>query len=147
MVETNLNVLRLEYDAGGNYVPPRPNAPSLAVDTVAITNGRDLSVQGKYPTDGETGVATQLQLFSRTDTGSYDFSTPEATAALAAGIRSGVKTATLTLTFPGDGPRWICLKAATAGGVQGPQSNEVLIDPSTAAVPAPTEGEAFVSRG
>jgi len=147
MTETNLNVLRIEYDDSGNYVPPRPNAPGIVASSIQITAGRTLSVQGSYPTANEAGVATALQLFSRTPLGSYDFDTVEATGTLAAGLRPGVKSATLAKTFDSDGPRYICLRAVTADGTPGAASDEVLIDPSAASVPAATDAEGYVSRG
>jgi hypothetical protein len=145
--ETNINVLRIEYDASGNVVPARPNQPQIVAAQIGITSGRTVSVPGNYPSANEAGIATQLQLFSRQPLAACNFDTPDATADLAAGLRPGVKTATLTATYGSDGPLYICLRAVTADGTPGAPSDEVLIDASAAQVAAPGNVAARVSRG
>jgi len=145
--EKNLNVLSLEYDASGNYVPPRPNTAGIDPGSIAITAGRSLALTGLYSTVSEAGVATALQLFSRTPAGAYDFSSPDATAALVAGWRDGMKQAALAKTYGSDGLRYVCTVAVTAGGVQGAPSPEILIDPNADAMPAPANATAVVARG
>lgn len=146
MVETNLNILQIEYDAAGARVPPRPNTPSLVTESLVISGGSDLAVQGNYPSDGEAGEAYLLQLFSRRPDEEYDFDSPEDQQVLGAGMRTGIKTAALGAIYTG-GLRYICLKAATLDGTQGDASAEVLIDASTAVVPGAADLTADLARG
>jgi hypothetical protein len=145
--EKNIAILRIEYDGEGNVVPARPNAPAIDTGSLAITAGRSVALTGLYPSAGEPGVATELQLFSRTVTGDYDFDNPDATATLGAAGTNGIKTAALSKTYGSDGPRYVCLRAVTADGTPGNTSAETLIDPNADAMPAPEDAEIYVARG
>jgi len=112
--EENCEVYKVEYDAAGARVAPRPNDPQIA--SVAVTAGTALSVVGAYDTTDEAGVATTLKLYVRTTSGSYDFASPDGTGTLAAAAHTSLKTATISYAGS-NGWRYVTLKAATAAGV------------------------------
>ena len=144
--EENANVIELEYDSGGAYVTPRPNAPGI--QSVDVDGGDDLTVVGSYDATEEKSTATELQLFRRAPSGSYDFGSPDATGALAVQSESPLKIATLTETnIAPNGWYYIVLKAATAAGVLSTDPSDerpVYID--TDNLDAPT-GDFVLSRG
>jgi len=142
--EANLSFLNLEYDASGNYVPPRPNNPTFG--NLVVLSGLTISLQGAYTPYGEKGTPTKLQLFSRSLTGSYDFTaTPDAEGTLDAG--TNVRLASISKTYLTAGWLYLTLKAATAAGVQSESyATEHLVYISDATVAAPTF-TAEVSRG
>jgi hypothetical protein len=111
--EKNGAAVSLEYDAAGAYVPARPSAPG--VKGFSVSAGLTLNVTGTYSRGSDLGVATQLQLFTRAPGGSYNYSSPDATAALAAA--GSMQTAALAATLT-DGWWYFVLKSATAAGVQ-----------------------------
>ena len=142
--ELNGDILFIEYDSSGVYVSPRPNTPQTTV--VTVDDGLDITVRGSYNTSGEDGEATELQLFTRTPSGSYDFATVEDTGTLGDDV-GGVKTANLVKTFVADGWYYVTLKAATATGTQSVGSaNEVAVYVSDGNISSPT-GTFTLSRG
>jgi len=136
--------VELEFDSGGTYIPPRPNAPEIALESIVITSGRSLAVTGVYPVLDEKGVATELRLYARDPGGS--FGAALATGALSA-ARDGLKTASISYTFPSNARKFIILKAATSGGTLGDASAEVRLYPTDSDMPAASNFEAKVSRG
>lgn len=129
--DKNKTMLALEYDGSGNFVPARPNTPFIDVSSLAITSGLNLSIVGRYNSNRQKGVATQLQLFTRTPTGSYNFASPAATASLSA-TNPPYSNATLNYTFLSSGYYYITIMAATAGGTQSAiQATEMLVYVST----------------
>jgi hypothetical protein len=145
--ERNLNILALEYDASGNFVPARPNAPGIQLESLAITSGRTISVKGIYNSDHQAAAATSLQLFSRTPSGSYNFASPIGSGGTltASGVK-GIQTGTITYTFPADGYYYLTMLAVTAGGTQSAPAQEVLILVSNDQLPAATGVVAQLSR-
>jgi len=141
--EKNFDILTLEYDASGDYVEQRPNTPSIS--DVQVSSGRTLTATGTYNPDAEAGTATQLALFSRTPSGSYNFSSAEETAALGSEV-AGLKRASLTATLA-NGWHYITAKAVTDSGVQSDgNSAEIAVYLSDADLSAPT-GAFTLSRG
>jgi len=136
--------LELEFDASGVYIPPRPNAPEIALESIVLTSGRALSLTGVYATLDEKGVATELRLYARDPGGSYGAAL--ATAALGA-ARDGLKTASLSYTFPANARKFIVLKAATAAGTLGDAGAEVRLFPTDADMPAASNFDVKTSRG
>lgn len=147
--EKNSEILFLEYDGSGNYVPPRPNTPAIDAASAAVTGGTTLDITGVYDPTNQAGVATKLQLFKRTPTGSYDFTTVDAEAALTASpFHITAKTADLSFSFSSAGFYYVTLKAATADDVQSTDpSDEVLVYVSAVDAAAPTDTAISVSRG
>lgn len=147
--ERNLDALDVEFDAGGNYVPPRPNAPGLDQRTLAVSEGLRLRVRGVYDATGERGAAVELRLFARAPDGGYDYGTPAATAALVVSAPRQVKTALLDAVLPAAGWRYLRALAATADGVLShpDQAPEYLIYASDHDMPAPAGVEACLGRG
>lgn len=144
--EKNGDVFFLDFDNAGNFVGLPPNTPTIALGTIAISSGLNLSLRGSYYYFQEQGTATDLQLFSRTKTGSYDFTSPIATASLS-NFAPNIKAATLNYTFPTGGPVYVCLKAVTADGVQGDASPEIEINPSLTQMPVADSILFNISRG
>jgi hypothetical protein len=145
--EKNLAVLELEFTAAGAYVLPRPNTPQLRVDGIAVTGGLTAGVTALYDPAGEKGVATKLQLFTRTPSGSYNYAAPADEENLAA---SGVlRGASLSKTFAVAGWYYLRVLAATAAGVQSDPADapERLLWVSAENLPAPAYPRATVSRG
>lgn len=137
----------LEYDSAGNYVAKRPNTPTLDAWSQDVSSGRSLTISCTYDTSFEAAEATQVQLFVRTLTGSYDYASPVNTQSLGNAINN-VKQATLSYTFPANGLYWITAKAATAGGVQSENpATELLVYVSDADIDKPTNIEVIVARG
>lgn len=147
--ERNLDSLELEYDAGGDYVPPRPNVPGLDTRRLSVADGLTLTVRGVYSSQGQRGGATELRMFTRPLGGAYDYAEPVATAALSAVGPNGLQTATLIHAFSAAGWRYVRLLAATAAGTLSDPAGapEALVYVSTAAAPAPVEFSAWASRG
>jgi len=147
--ERNLNIIALEYDASGNFVPARPNAPGIQLESISITSGRTVSIKGIYNSDHQQAVATALQLFSRTPSGSYNFASPIGSGGTlsSSGVK-GVQSGTVTYTFPADGYYYLTMLAVTAGGTQSLPANsqEVLIVVSNDALPAASGVIAQLSR-
>lgn len=145
--EKNIDMLLLSVSGGGVVQAVLPNQPAMVLNSVSIT-GRAVTVRVTYATADEQGVATQIQLFARNPLGAYVLASPVATATLAA-TSSGVKSATLSYTFPSDQIVFLAAAALTAGGAQGPISAEIgPYNPSTAATqPAPDDYKFSVARG
>ena len=142
--ELNGNILFLEYDSAGDYISPRPNAPTIS--SVSVSSGLSISVTGVYSIENQDGVATALQLFTRTPSGTYDFATVESTGTLGSTV-NGVKKATTTKTLATDGWYYCTLKAVTSTGIQSIGSaTEVLFFVSDDNIAAPS-GTFTLSRG
>jgi hypothetical protein len=147
--ERNLNIIALEYDAAGNFVPARPNSPAIQLESLAITAGRTISVKGIYNSDHQVAAPTSLQLFSRTPSGSYNFSTPIGSGGtLASSGVKGIQSGTVTYTFPSDGYFYLTMLAVTPSGTQSLPSNaqEVLILVSNDTLPAASAVAVQLSR-
>lgn len=112
--EQNVNMVGVEFDGTGVYVPPRPNTPNILDGTVAVTAGRTLNAYASYNSIGELGVATQLKLYIRTPSGS---ASSVYTATLGPAVDS-IKRALLTYTLPADGYYYISASALTAAGAE-----------------------------
>lgn len=138
--EKNNNLLPLEFDGAGVFIPARPNDAGMNLPTLS---GLDLSVKGVYNSFREKGTATELRLFSRTVAGAYDFTTPDDTVALSG---TNIKSATLSKTFGGAGYYYVTVKAATAGGTLSESYIEQLVYVSAGAMSTPTLS-AQLSRG
>jgi hypothetical protein len=145
--EKNTKMLEIEFDAAGARIAPRPVAPAIDEQNLIVTSGRTVSVRGTYAPEGEPGIASHLQLFERTPTGSYNFATVLAEAALADSF-NGLKATTIPYTFSTNGFRYIALKARTAGSVQSEnRSEEFLLYVSDENMTSPPEFSATVAKG
>ena len=134
--EENGAVLALEYDGAGAYVLPRPN--DATIGEWSIGSGDTLTVTGYYEPAGEGTAAANLELFTRTESGSYDFDTPADTTALSA-VSDTLKKAALTVGSLATGWHYFTIKASTSGGVLSENyPTEVLFYVDTGAVSAPT---------
>ena len=113
--EKNGTILALDYDASGVYIAKRPNAP--VIRAVTVSSGLSMAVACTYTTNDESASPASLQLFTRTPSGSYNFTSPDATASL--GTESGgVRTGTVSATKVTDGWYFATVKTVTSGGVQ-----------------------------
>jgi hypothetical protein len=146
--EQNLTTLELEYDAAGARVAPRPNPASLDLTTLAVTSGLTASIAGRYDSNNEPGTATRIKLFKRAPGGAYDYANPDDNEALA-NLGSGVKGATFSVTFATAGWYYLRALAYTAASVPSTAADcpEIQVYVSDAAVAAPTNVQAHVSRG
>jgi hypothetical protein len=143
--EDNLNILALEFDAAGQYVTPRPNAPRVERISYSETL---VQVQAVYDRTDELGVATQLQLFFRTPGGTYDYTSPAQSLSLTAG---GTVQAVLLSAEPSPARQWAYCRvlAATVENVQSTaaDSPEFAVWTSDEDMPAPANPQAFAARG
>lgn len=131
--EAQGQLIEIELDGAGGRVAPRPNTPFFGPYSVA---GAALTVNALYITAYQAATPTSIQLFKRTPTGSYDFVSPIATAALSAGVnfRTAVLSATLT-----PGTYYLTLRSITAGGVLSESyPDEIQVIADTSAITAPT---------
>ncbi len=139
-------MLALNYKSGV-YIAPAPNTPSILAGSLSITSGRSVQIRGTYNTQGEGDVGTTLQLFTRTASTAYDFTSIAASNTLNAPV-DGIKNATISYTFPSDGLYWITMKAVTAAGVQSvSQAPELLVYVSTSTSITQTDPQITLSRG
>ena len=144
--EKNLGGFDIPLDASDNYIAPAPNKPAIVQSSIGFSSGLALALRGTYSTLSEAGVATQLQLFTRSPSGSYNFASPAATAALTS-TSSHIKSAPLAYTFGAPGYYYIALLAITAGGIVGAVSDEILVYASAEAMLPPDLSAIYVSRG
>ncbi|MFQ5409629.1 MAG: hypothetical protein ACE5FI_14565, partial [Anaerolineales bacterium] len=144
--EVNGEVLALEYDALGSYVVQRPNTPTVTLWDV--TAGNTLQVAAGYDPTDEAGIATQIHLCTRTPSGSYTWTAPDATAALvASAVHPGAKTASLQILGAVNGWHYFALKSATAAGMQSASASaEILVYIDTTDLSAPSV-DTDISRG
>ena len=139
--EANGTRLSVEFDGSGNYVAPRPNSP--AVRYYSAASGLAVTVKGAYPTAGEKGTATKLNLRYKVPGGSYG--SIVATAALSV-ASNGLKVADLAYTLPGAGYYWLKVTAATAADLESEAGAEVLVLVESAN-PAAVTADSYVARG
>ena len=145
--ERNGNILFLEFDSSGVFIPARPNTPGLQRDSIAITSGLSLAARATYDPTNEKGVATTIQLFKRTPSGSYNYNSADASGTLASSVGT-LKAANLSYVFASAGYYYVRVLAATAGGVQSPSADapELLVFVSAEDMPADTALEAVLGR-
>lgn len=151
--EKNLLLLALEYDSSAEFIAARPNTPGVIRASIAVALGRTLSLRAVYSPILESGVATKLQLFTRTLSGYYGgggsdvYTAPDNEADLATSA-NGMKAANLTFALPTNGWYYIRVLAATAAGIQSDPTvaPELLVYVSDADMPAGTLGELELSR-
>ena len=124
--EMNPYICEIEYDLFGEYVPPRPNVARLT-SSVTVPVGNNLNPSAiigiLYPSAGEKGVATTVQLFARDMSyqTTYDYGSPVDTQTLTG---AGDKTATLSY-LPASGTWWAFVaRACTAAGVLSPLDSQ-----------------------
>lgn len=134
--------IKIEYDASGDVILPRPNIP---IGELSSISGRALTIAYSYDHTDEPGVATDIQLFllAEGDALPADGATPDATANLAQS--SGVEYGTIAATALADGWYYAILRAATTDGVQ--SANSELTEErwlSTAAPVAPANQSAEI---
>jgi hypothetical protein len=121
--EENRNILRLEFDDAGAFVPARPNTPTITSATA--TNGLTISVKACYDPAREVGVATKVNLYIKVPGGVYTITSPDGTAALV--NDGGVKSATVTAVAPFSGWYWCKLTASTAIDVEDSTGDEAMV--------------------
>ena len=145
--EKNLLLLAVEFDAAGARVAGRPNVPGVLRASIAVTAGRTLAMRGIYDPTLALGTATQLQLFTRTLAGAYNFAAPDATASLSSSA-NGLQGATLSATLGANGWYYCKVLAATAAGVQTANADapEFLIYVSDTDMPAGVLGDLELTR-
>jgi hypothetical protein len=104
------------------------------VDTTL--NGLTLTQKVKYSPVGQLSVANSIQLFTRTPSGTYDFSSPVATVPLQA--VGSIKQAIVNYTLPENGYYYLTALALSSNNVQSDPANssEILIDATTEELPA-----------
>jgi len=142
--ELNGDFLLLDYDSSGDYISKRPNVP--AIRSVTVSSGLSIDVSATYTIDDEKATADALQLFVRTPTGVYDFTTPDTSGTLNASI-GGVRSGSISAVMVADGWYYVTLKTATSGGVQcDGDAPEVAVYISDDNLSAPV-GEFTLSRG
>jgi hypothetical protein len=146
--EQNLAVLKIEYDATGARVAPRPNPAALDQGTIAVTTGLTMVIAGRYDSNNEAGTATRIKLFKRSPGGSYDYTSPDDNEALV-DLGAGVKGATFSLTFSTAGWYYLRACAYTAASISSTPTDcpEIQVYVSDSAMAAPTNIQAHVSRG
>ena len=136
--EANPFILEMEYDAHGNYIPPRPNVVRV---TGVRSNGLVATMTVLYPIAGEKGVATKVRMYSDTYA-RYDKQDLVDNG-------NGYRTATLTATLSSvDLPAWRTwlARAVTADGTEGSDSQTQKTFMSETA-PSPTNIVVTASRG
>lgn len=139
--EQNAVKLSIEYDAAGAVVVARPNVPTLS--PVTVSGGTTMSVLVQYPTAGQAVAATTVKLYAHLLGLSYGAA--QATATLSATNQYGLKTATLSYSFPAG--FYICrVTSCTAGGVESLPSAEQVFSTDTT-VPSLSTPVVYVSRG
>ena len=143
----NSDMLGLEFDQFGNFVPKRPNAPQLLVSSLSITSGLSLSIQATYDPSAEQASPATLDLFYRTEQGEYDYTSPADSEATTEGD-DGVTFATLQYAFPSTGLYYIRALGVAADGTQShpEDSNELLVYVSDTDMSAPSGFSAYASR-
>jgi len=131
--EVQGQLIEIELDGAGDRVAPRPNTPAFGPYSVV---GGALTVNALYVVAYQAAAPASIQLFKRTPSGSYDFASPVATAALSSGVnfRTAVLSAALT-----PGTYYITLRSITAGGVlSASYPDEIQVIADTSAITAPT---------
>ena len=97
--------------------------------SLSYADGFIVSIRGIYPTSQEQTTPDVLDLFKRTPTGSYNFSSPLQTAALGTANRN-IRTAQFTnANLAADGIFYVCTKARlqSTNAVSANNSSEILI--------------------
>jgi hypothetical protein len=112
----------VEFDGDGEYIPPRPNTPSIM--KYDITSGLTAEFECSYDPSREVGVATHVHLYYKAVGGAYN-TTPDASAALLS--EGNCKTASPVIILPADGWYWIKINAATAANIEDSTGIEELI--------------------
>jgi len=142
--DQNANILRIEYDASGNVVPARPNAPHIRA--ISVSAGRTISVKALYH-DAEADAAPQdALLFLVPESSALDYASPAASAAWSAPV-AGVREATLSAVAAADGFYKVALRARTGGGTQDTNTDWERAYLSDDPPPAAANVEALASRG
>lgn len=72
-IEKNLNILEINYDAAGDYIPPQPNTPTLFGSPNAT--GQDFSVVASYDPAGQAAAPVTIDLFAWPADGAADWTT------------------------------------------------------------------------
>lgn len=111
--EKNIETVTLEYDASGNIVSARPNIPEI--EGVAVSSGLTIAVTAIYDATGEDASPATVELFTRTAAGSYNFLSPDNSAALGSRV-NGDTVANLSHTLLASGWHYCTTKAKTSGG-------------------------------
>jgi hypothetical protein len=103
--------LAIEYDAAGNAVPARPNAPGMLASSISALT---LTAQYTYDTAEQDAAATILQLFLVAEAATADWTRPDGAGSISA--TGTLRTGSISATAAADGwYRW-AVRAATAPG-------------------------------
>lgn len=140
--ELNAELLRIEYDAAGNVVPARPNAPR--VRALAVSNGLTVTVRALYFSAHEAAAAQDALLFMAALEDEIDYGSPVASAAWSDAV-GGVRETAVAAAAPADGWYKVAVRAAAAGGTQDAGGAWERVYVSSAA-PAAASVEARASR-
>ncbi|MCZ7645314.1 MAG: hypothetical protein M5U26_08520 [Planctomycetota bacterium] len=146
--ERNLELLAVEFDSGGAFVPPRPNPARIDARRISIEAGLTAHVPVVYDVAAEFAEPVTAQLFTRTPGAAYDYGSPDDEQALgeAAG---GLRSAALSYEFASAGWYYVAARAVLADGTLSPVEDvsEVLVYVSDADMAAAANFDAALSRG
>jgi hypothetical protein len=132
----------IEYDAVGQYVPPRPNTPALGQVSIS---GNIVSAEAILFTAGQDIAANSAQLFYRTTSGAYNFASPLGSSVYGSeSNRSRVATPSGVI-FDGPGLYYITCKSSTNGTQSAGYADELLIMISDSPT-APPDFAAYATR-
>lgn len=123
--EKNGNILSVEFDSSGNYVPPRPNSPSLT--SAIVSSGDTLNFRAIVSTAGQLVPPATVTLFTRTPSGSYNFASRGNTTSFSSAAINGKISATGSITL-GSGHFYVTAKSYSAAGTASSgQAQEILV--------------------
>lgn len=132
--EKNLDKLDITYDSAGDKVDPEPNIASIR--DVRVASGTSVTIEADYDSTSEAAVATEIEFFSRTASGSYNLSSPDATQGLSNTLPVKFASATISLA---NGNHYVSVRAKTAAGaVSESLSDEQFVFVSDENIEAPT---------
>ena len=141
--ESNVNTLVLEYDASGNYVPARPNAPGILSWT--MTAGKTVTAQVVYSPANQIVAPTLFRLYLRTPTGSY---ISAAASAAPTTLGNGMLTAQIVYAIPSDGFYYMVARAVSAAGIENSSllDVETLVEADDTVLAAPSDFDGELGR-
>ncbi|MCW8133748.1 MAG: hypothetical protein KIS92_25605, partial [Planctomycetota bacterium] len=111
--ERNAEALRIEYDADGARVAPRPNVPRIR--SIEVSGGRTVTVKALAFEDRAAAPSASALLYMAPVDEAIDYGTPAGTEEFGEEV-GGVREAEVAATAPGDGWFRVAVRAAAAGG-------------------------------
>jgi len=142
--EKNLDILEIELDESGQYVPARPNPCEVDLSRSVVT-GQTALLYVTQSTDAEEVEPEGFKIYTRTETGEYAETTAD--SGVFSGTRNAVRYGSLTITL-GTDPGWYYVAVyAYADGYLSESATEYRIYVSDTDAPAPTNFTLYRSRG